>query len=279
MSDDQIRSLRNEFNRLASMLDRAMTSEERAEVKGAIVGLFKRTESAMTELATFKESIRELVDRFKTLPSEGPARSIRYDHIGASTYVEKGWSELAAARWSQAESLLREALTYDSENSTAQALLGWALLHQDRSDEALQLCLQVLLREPEQGLARVAVGAICLRKGILGEAIEHLTRAASRPGDARAVLYANYWLGVAYLEREMLGDAAEFLRRAVSLGPNLAEGWLELGRALWFLGQQAEAREAWTIGSGLRHSPHAARSLSMLETVAAGGAPPRAPSR
>jgi tetratricopeptide (TPR) repeat protein len=279
MSEEQIRSLRSEYNRLASSLDRPMSPAERAEVKSAIVNLFKRTEGAIAELAAFKENIRELVDRFKALPGDGPARSVRYDHIGASTYVDKGWSELAAARWSQAEGMLRQALTLDGENSTAQALLGWALLHQDRSDEALQLCLQVLLREPEQGLARVAVGAICLRKGILGEAIEHLTRAASRPGDARASLYANYWLGVAYLERDMLGDAVEFLRRAVTLGPNLAEGWLELGRSLWFLGMEPEAREAWTVGSGLRHSPHAARSLAMLETVAAGGVPPRAPSR
>jgi tetratricopeptide (TPR) repeat protein len=279
MSEEQIRGLRTEFNRLASMLDRPMTSEQRAEVKGAIVALFKHTESAIAELASFKESIRELVDRFKALPGDHPSRTVRYDHIGASTYIDKGWSELAAARWGQAESMLREALVLDPDNSVAQSLLGWSLLHQDRSDEALQLCLQVLLREPEHGLARVAVGAICLRKGILGEAIEHLTRAASKPGDARAVLYANYWLGVAYLERDMSSDAVEFLRRAVTLGPNLAEGWLELGRGLWFLGKEVEAREAWTIGSGLRHSPHAARSLSMLETVAAGGSPPRASLR
>jgi tetratricopeptide (TPR) repeat protein len=279
MSEEPIRSLRTEFNRLASMLDGPLSSEQRAEVKSAIVALFKKTESSITELATFKESIRELVDRFKALPGESPGRSVRHDHIGASTYVDKGWSELAGARWSQAESMFREALTLDAANSAAQALLGWALLHQDRTDEALQLCLQVLLREPENGLARVAVGAICLRKGILGEAVEHLTRAVSRPGDARAALYANYWLGVAYLERDMLADAVEFLRRAVTLGPNLAEGWLELGRALWFQGKEVEAKEAWTIGSGLRHSPHAARCLSLLDTAAAGGSIPRESSR
>ena len=278
MSDDQIRGLRTEFNRLASTLDRPMTSTQRAEVKAAIVALFKRTEGAIGELTAFKETIRELVDRFKALPAAPPGQTVRHDHLGASTYLEKGWTALAAARWTPAEELLRQALVLDADNSTAQSLLGWALLHQDRSDEALQLCLQVLLREPEHGLARVAVGAICLRKGILGEAIEHLTRAASRPGDARAVLYANFWLGVAYLERDMLADAVEFLRRAVTLGPNLAEGWLELGRALWFQGKRVEAREAWTVGSGLRHSPHAARSLEFLETVAAGGSPPRAHS-
>jgi tetratricopeptide (TPR) repeat protein len=278
VSEEQIRSLQTEFNRLAGLLDRPMTPGQRAEVKNGIVALFRRTEGAIAELASFKETIRELVDRFKALPDDPTGATVRHDHLGASTYIDKGWSELAAARWTQAEGLFRQALTLDGESSTAQALLGWALLHQDRTDEALQLCLQVLLRDPEHGLARVSVGAICLRKGILGEAIEHLTRAASRPGDARAVLYANFWLGVAYLERDMHADAVEFLRRAVTLGPNLAEGWLELGRALWFQGKPGEAREAWTVGSGLRHSPHAARCLTLLETVAAGGSPPRAHS-
>ena len=72
MSDDQIRSLRTEFNRLASTLDRPMTSTQRAEVKVAIVALFKRTEGAIAELASFKETIRELVDRFKALPADTP---------------------------------------------------------------------------------------------------------------------------------------------------------------------------------------------------------------
>ena len=135
----------------------------------------------------------------------------------------------------------------------------------------------MLLREPEHGLARVAVGAICLRKGIVGEAIEHLSRAAAKKGDARAELYANFWLGVAYLERDMQSDAVEFLRRAVTQGPNLAEGWTELGRAQWLRGKHAEAREAWKTGAAIRHSPHAMRCATLLETVAEGGAPPRSP--
>ena len=75
----------------------------------------------------------------------------------------------------------------------------------------------------------------------------------------------------------MYGDAVEFLRRAVTLGPNLAEGWTELGRALWYHERRAEAREAWTVGAGIRHSPHAARCSALLVTIASGGSPPRSP--
>jgi tetratricopeptide (TPR) repeat protein len=275
VSDDEFPGLQAEFDRLDALLQQSVSRADRAAAKSSIVALFKRTEAAITDLAAFKERIRELVDRFKALPRDGAPASARYDHIGASTHVERGWSALATGDWAMAQTELRHAIALDPTSTTAEALLGWALMYQNRNDEALQLCLQVLLREPEQGLARVAVGAVCLRKGILGEAIEHLSRAAARTTDARAALYANFWLGVAYLEREMHGDAVEFLRRAVTQGPNLAEGWAELGRALWLKGQHPAAREAWMAGAVIRHSPHAVRCRQLLDIVADGGTPPR----
>jgi len=276
---DNIDTLRREHSRIASRLAQPLDAAERAEVKAAIVALFKRTESAIEELAAFKETIRALVDGFKALPRlpGGDGASVRHDHIGASTYIERGWTALAGGDWRQAEMLLRDALTHDPGNVTAESLLGWALMHQDRGDEALQRCLQVLVREPDHGLARAAVGAICLRKGITGEAIEHLSRAVRTGGDPRAMLYANYWLGVAYLEREMLNDAIEVLRRAVTQGPNLAEGWAELGRALWHKGEHAEARQAWHTGASIRHSPFAAAARGLLELADSGGSVPRSP--
>jgi tetratricopeptide (TPR) repeat protein len=277
VNDDTVAALQAEFDRLDSILKAGVPAADRAEVKSSIVVLFKRTESRITQLTALKERIRELVNAFKTLQNHGPAVSVRHDHLGASTHIERGWSALAVGDWTMAQSELRRAIGLDSSSTTAQALLGWALMYENRPDDALQLCLQVLVRDPEHGLARVAVGAICLRKGIIGEAIEHLTRVASRSDDQRARLYANFWLGVAYLERDMHSDAIDFLRRAVTQGPNLGEGWTELGRALWLRGEPADARAAWATGAAIRHSPHAARCSRLLETVLAGGAPPRSP--
>lgn len=276
MNHDTIAGLRDDYARLSAALDAAPDAASRVALKAEIVTLFRRTESAIADLAAFKETIRELVDRFKALPEDAPVPvSVRHDHIGASTYLERGWTELAGANWSAAEVMLRRAVELDATSSSARALLGWALVHQGRLDEALETCRHVVEREPNHGLAHVAMGVVCLRKGILGEAIEHLSRVAVRGGDARASLYANYWLGVVYLEREMFGDAVEFLRRALVLGPNLSEGWADLGRALWFLGRPAEAEEAWTVGSRVRHSPHASRCVAMLDTMRSGGVPPR----
>jgi tetratricopeptide (TPR) repeat protein len=275
MSDNSIEALRAEFERVESALREPMTSPQRTELKGAIVQLFRRTDLALEELAAFKEGIRALVDGFKALPTGQTTPSVRHDHIGASTHIERGWSAMAGGDWAGAQAELQRAIGLDATSTVAPALMGWALMYENRNDEALQLCLQVLLRDPEQGLARVAVGAICLRKGIVGEAIEHLSRALARTSDARATLYGTFWLGVAYLERDMPADAIEFLRRAVTLGPNLAEGWAELGRALWLRGQPAEAREAWTVGAGIRHSPHARRCADLIAIVSTGGTPPR----
>lgn len=276
MSDDLLEPLEREFARLQALIAAAPPPAQRGAVRAEIVALFRRTEAALTELASFKERIRELVDAVKALP-DIPAVSVRHDHIGASTHIERGWSAIASGDWAGAQRELQQAASLDGTNVVAPALLGWALMYENRHDEALQICLQVLLRDPEQGLARVAVGAICLRKGIVGEAIEHLSRALARSTDARVSLYANYWLGAAYLEREMHNDAIEFLRRAVSLGPNLAEGWTELGRALWLRGRHAEANEAWQVGAGIRHSLHARRCSELMTLVAAGGTPPRSP--
>jgi len=277
VNDDSLAGLQAEFDRLEAAIANPALAGDRTALKTAIVALFRRTESRIAEMTTFKERIRTLVDGVKAIPATDQPVSQRHDHLGASTHIERGWSALAAGDWAAAQLQLRQAMALDATSTAARALLGWALMYENRHDEALELCLQVLLMEPEHGLARVAVGAICLRKGLVGEAIEHLSRAAARSADGRATLYANFWLGVAYLERDMQGDAVEFLRRAVTQGPNLAEAWTELGRALWLSGQHAEAKASWTAGAAIRHSPHARRSAVLLETVAQGGVPPRSP--
>ena len=84
------------------------------------------------------------------------------------------------------------------------------MLHEDY-DEALGNFSKVLMKEPANALARINVGYICLKKGIFGEAIEHLSKAIRLDNDRKATLYAHYYLGLVYLEREMYEDAQTFL--------------------------------------------------------------------
>ena len=98
------------------------------------------------------------------------------------------------------------------------------------------------MKEPANALARINVGYICLKKRIFGEAIEHLSKAIRLDNDRKATLYAHYYLGLVYLEREMYEDAQTFFRKTLALGPNLIEAYFELGRALWFANSASEAR-------------------------------------
>src|SRR5678809_195358 len=90
-------------------------------------------------------------------------------------------------------------------------------------------------------IARANVGYICLKKQIFGEAIEHLSRAIRLDNDRKATIYAHFYLGLVYLEREMYEDAQTFFQKTIALAPNLLEAQFELGRAYWFNGQQDDA--------------------------------------
>lgn len=208
-----------------------------------------------------------------TTPAGGP--QVRSDHLGASTFIERGWSQIAAGDPVAAESSLRRALQLAPDEPATEALLGWAMVAQEKFDEALMVFNRVLERDPENALARVNVGYICLKKGIWGEAIEHLTRAVQLDNDRKATLYAHFYLGLVYMDRQMFEDARAFFEQAVSIGPNLVEAYYELGRATWYAGDRDGAREAWQSGfAANKFNAWGKRCAEMLSLVEAGGEPP-----
>lgn len=258
-------------------------------LKRDIITYFKEVEAGLQELGEIREQIRGLVDRYKAQARRGDrspqpqysgARpAVHADHLGASTFIEKGWSLISLGDHAGAIESLTRALDLSPEDTQAQSLLGWAqMLHQDY-DESLATFSRVLMREPENSLARINVGYICLKKGIFGEAIEHLSKAIRLNNDPKAMLYAHFYLGLVYLEREMFEDAEAFFRKTLDMGPNLVEAWYELGRARWYSGARNEARRAWEDGvKANRFNPWGKRCKEMLELVAAGGEPPRTAS-
>lgn len=275
---------------LEATRSRANTAAERASLKASIVALFREAEAAVREAQALKDAVKGLAGTWKQLASDagdapstaatttntGNAPSLRVDHLGASTFVEKGWSRLSLGDAPAAEEALRRALTLAPASNEAETLLGWALMLQERFDEALVLFQGVLQRDPAHALARANVGYVCLRKGIYGEAIEHLSSAIRAGTDRKATLYAHLYLGMVYAEREMHDDAILFYRRALELGPNLLQAWYELGRVHWRAGRVDEARAAWRAGAEAnKFSPWGKRCAEVLATVEQGGAPPR----
>jgi tetratricopeptide (TPR) repeat protein len=285
-SEPFVDSLRSQFKEISAKLDAAQAFAEREIVKREIIALFKRVDGTLTELGQVKEDIRQLVDKYKqqaadtaTAPAPqftGQRPVVQADHIGASTFIEKGWSLISLGDYAGAIQALEKALGLSPNEVQAQSLLGWAqMLHEDY-DDALATFSKVLMKEPANSLARINVGYICLKKRIFGEAIEHLSKAIRLDNDRKATLYAHYYLGLVYLEREMMEDAQVFFEKTLQLGPNLIEAWYELGRARWFGGDQDGAKQAWSDGhKANKFNPWGKRCKEMLDLVAKGEEPPR----
>jgi tetratricopeptide (TPR) repeat protein len=285
VSEPWLTALRVQFQAIETRLGTTAQPGDREELKRDIIALFKRVDAALGDLGQMKEDIRGLVERYKqgaaaevaTAPHFTGARpAVHADHLGASTYIEKGWSLISLGDYAGAIQSLEKALTLSPGEIQAQSLLGWAqMLHEDY-DDALGTFSRVLMKEPANALARINVGYICLKKRIFGEAIEHLSKAIRLDNDRKATLYAHYYLGLVYLEREMFEDAQTFFRKTLKLGPNLIEAYFELGRALWFAGQHDEAMQTWAEGhKANKFNPWAKRCREMLDLAASGGDVPR----
>jgi len=284
MSDVVTASFREEYTALEQALSSPEAPARRDALKAEIIALYRAIDRELGDLAELKTQVKVLVQSWKDLEGGArptpdapvPAIPSRADHLNASTFIEKGWSLMSLGDHPGAEAALHRALELAPDDAQAVSLLGWSLMLQEKYDDALLNFQRVLMKEPQNSLARINVGYICLKKKIFGEAIEHLSKAIRLDNDRKATLYAHYYLGLLYLEREMYEDAQNFLRKSIKLGPNLIEAHYELGRALWFAGDHDDARNAWRDGVATnKFNPWAKRCAELLERVDAGEEPPR----
>jgi tetratricopeptide (TPR) repeat protein len=286
MSDETLAALTARHAEISRRLEAEGTDADRGAIKADIVALFKTVEKQVNELNTLKDDIKRLVDKWKAqqaaaTPSLAPQFTgdrpvVHADHIGASTFIEKGWSRLSLGDYDGAETALQKAIALSPNDPQSEALLGWAQMLNEKYDDAMMSFQKVLMREPQNAVARINVGYICLKKKIFGEAIEHLSKAIRIDNDKKATLYAHFYLGLVYLEREMYEDAETFFAKSLVLGPNLIEAYFEMGRAYWFNEQREEAIATWQKGVATnKFNPWGKRCAAMLATVEAGGAPSR----
>ena len=286
MTESPVTALRAQYEAIARKLDAAGGGAEREALKREIINYFKQVDGLITELSDLKEQIRTLVDRYKQVAAStaeasapeftGARPAVHADHIGASTFIEKGWSLISLGDHAGAIQALQKALSLSPGETQAESLLGWAqMLHEDY-DDALQTFQKVLMKEPANSLARINVGYSCLKKRIFGEAIAHLSKAIRLDNDKKATLYAHFYLGLVYLQREMYEDAQNFFEKTLKLGPNLIEAYYELGRAYWFLGDREGAQRTWDNGfKGNKFNPWGKKCKDTLDLVLQGQEPPR----
>jgi len=273
MPDSPLAALRVQYDAIARRLDSTGgAAAEREALKREIIAYFKQVDGMIGELTQLKEEVRQLVDKFKQLAAStaeaaapeftGSRPAVHADHIGASTFIEKGWSLISLGDHVGAIQALQKALQLSPGETQAESLLGWAQMLNGDYDDALQTFSKVLMKEPANSLARINVGYICLKKRIFGEAIEHLSKAIRLDNDKKATLYAHFYLGLVYLQREMYEDAQTF--------------FYEMGRARWFAGEPDAAKQTWTDGfKANKFNPWGKKCQEMLDLVAQGGEPPR----
>ena len=287
MADVDGRPFRARLGAIEARLDGPHAGPDRDAIKADIIALYKEVEQEIVQLTALREDVKRLVDRWKQLgggapakatnaPAFGGERPVMADHIGASTYLEKGWSLISLGDHEAAERALLKALELSPNDPQTESLLGWAQMLQDKYDEALLNFQKVLMRQPTNSLARINLGYICLKKKIFGEAIEHLSKAIRLDNDRKATLYAHFYLGLVYAEREMYEDAQTFFRKTLALGPNLVEAYYELGRVLWFDNKRDDALETWRAGlAANKFNPWGKRCGEMLKHIEEGGTPAR----
>lgn len=262
--------------------------DDRDAFKDQIIMLFREADAALAQAQATKDAVKALAEHWKHLDNRPPVRDAtvpaqrarptpaRVDHLGASTFIEKGWSKLSLNDAAGAEAAFLRALELAPGGSDAQALLSWALMLQGRLDEALQVLQELLARDPHHALARANMGYVCLRRRQYGEAIEHLSTVIRADADRRATMFAHLYMGMVYREREMYEDAEAFFRKTLELGPNLLQAWYELGRTYWFAGRRADAMLAWKTGSEAnKFSPWGKHCAELLLQVEQGSEPPR----
>jgi len=287
MADVDGRPFRARLGAIEARLDGPHAGPDRDAIKADIIALYKEVEQEIVQLTALREDVKRLVDRWKQIgggaaakatnaPAFGGERPVMADHIGASTYLEKGWSLISLGDHDAAERALLKALELSPNDPQTESLLGWAQMLQEKYDEALLNFQKVLMRQPTNSLARINLGYICLKKKIFGEAIEHLSKAIRLDNDRKASLYAHFYLGLVYAEREMYEDAQTFFRKTLALGPNLIEAYYELGRVLWFDNKRDDALETWRAGlAANKFNPWGKRCGEMLKHIEEGGTPAR----
>jgi tetratricopeptide (TPR) repeat protein len=282
MADRLAALYRTRFAALDARLKAPGASNDRERLKRDISDLFRAVDAELGELTKLKDEVRSLIERWKTLeaprqPSNAPEfvsdrPTLHADHLGASTFIEKGWSLISSGEYAAAEVVLAKALELSPGEPQAESLLGWAMMLNEKYDDARLAFQKVLMREPTNALARVNLGYVCLRKGIHTEAIEHLSRAIRLDNDRRATMYANFYLGLVYVERGMFEEAQTFHKKAIALAPNLLQAHFELGRAYLRAGRRDDALATWRAAYAENNlNPWAKRCGEAIEAVEKGG--------
>ena len=142
--------------------------------------------------------------------------------------LKRAEKALREGDFEQAEVLLRELLSKDTQDEQARLSLSFALLKQRRLQESYDHAARVLLSNPTSAKAHALLGQAILGSGDFRESVEEF-RTALAIKDDEALAVAGLAMVDFYENR--LQDCVHGLRRAVDLDPNEPDYVFSLGQA------------------------------------------------
>ncbi len=194
-----------------------------------------------------ENKIKNLVKEIKSNTNDSSnlqsfVQSMKIAPVDLTTFTDKGWNFMVEEQYDDAVNILRKANKLAPNDIKTMNLLGWAYIHKKEFDNAMMVFQDVLNKEPNNNLAKNNLGFVCFKKGIYGEAIEHLSGVLRSAKDRMSLIYANFYLGLIYFEREMYDDALRFFRRTKKIAPNHMESFYYEGKSLLEMGKKNKAK-------------------------------------
>ncbi|MGH9404040.1 MAG: tetratricopeptide repeat protein [Terriglobia bacterium] len=165
------------------------------------------------------EAVHLLYEIIKAHPSDADARLL----LG-SVLMEEGERSESIAQ-------LSEAVRLRPNSAEAQNALGEAFNAFGDSKAALDPFEKAVALNPRLARAQVNLGLVLLKSGEYSPAEPHLDRAIQLLGQSSDAAYPRYLRAKIYTERGEVKRAETDLEQAVSLEPNFAEAWSDLGEA------------------------------------------------
>jgi tetratricopeptide (TPR) repeat protein len=234
--NDALKYIQERINQLEKKVKKCDPTEQK-DIQKEIRDLYVDIANALSVLSRAQNQVRTIAQDFRKTRTSQTEVSKFYSFVKSQTSAEldlatlldRAWNLIVMEDHDEAIKVLKKVINIDPQNIKGMGLMGLALMNKQQYDDAMLYLQRVLVIEPENPFALNNLGYICYKKGIWGEAIEHLCNAARQKKDRTAALYANYYLGLVYYERSMISDAIKFFEEAVKLGPNLQEAYYYLG--------------------------------------------------
>jgi tetratricopeptide (TPR) repeat protein len=166
-----------------------------------------------------KQAIRALHDILKTNPGDADARLL----LG-SVLAEDGERSESIAQ-------LTEAVRLRPQSAEARNALGEAFNGFGETKAARGAFEKAVALDPAFAQARVNLGSVLVQAGEFGAAAKHLDRALEILGHTADAAFPHYLRAKVNTEQDETQKAAAHLNEAVSLRPDFAEAWSDLGQA------------------------------------------------